>query len=105
MMNILSFTSGSFSGFKHVTRISLIICRCRPIAEPGKQFVTPFPYSNTLLWAVNPSVTDGYLGGRHFFLSQTADNKQHHTTGFPRSTLHSMLCHNPLKIIWEHSTQ
>jgi hypothetical protein len=50
MVNILSFTSGSFSGFKHVTRISLIVCRCGPIAEPGKQLVTHSPYSNILFW-------------------------------------------------------
>jgi hypothetical protein len=53
MVNIFSFTSGSFSGFKHVTRISLTVCRCGAIAEPGKQLVAYSACSNTLFWKVS----------------------------------------------------
>jgi hypothetical protein len=69
MVNTFSFTSGSFSGFKHVTRMSPTVCRCGPSAEPGKQLVTHFPCSSTLFWKVNKwhrgylSAADGYLPG------------------------------------------
>jgi hypothetical protein len=47
-VKIFSFTSGSFSGFKQVTRITPMVGRCRPIVEPGKQSCN-FPLSRTLL--------------------------------------------------------
>jgi len=41
-VKIFSFTSGSFSGFKQVARITPMVGRCRTIAEPGKQILLIF---------------------------------------------------------------
>lgn len=46
-VKIFSFTSGSFSGFKQVARITPMVCRCRTIAEPGKQIFVSFPLGTT----------------------------------------------------------
>jgi hypothetical protein len=47
-VKIFSFTSGSFSGFKQVARITPMVGRCRTIAEPGKQTSVNFPLGRTL---------------------------------------------------------
>jgi hypothetical protein len=47
-VKIFSFTSGSFSVFKQVARITPMVCRCRTIAEPGKQTFISFPPGRTL---------------------------------------------------------
>ena len=47
-VKIFSFTSGSFSGFKQVARITPMVGRCRTITEPGKQTFVNFPLGRTL---------------------------------------------------------
>jgi hypothetical protein len=49
IVKIFSFTSGSFSGFKQVARIMPTVCRCRPIAEPGKRVLYFSAQQNTMV--------------------------------------------------------